>query len=329
MEQEKPSREQLLQEIAHLRKQAAELAEALAASEERFSLLAETSGDALYHLRFETMSYDFMSQGIEKLTGYGASEINGMSFSRLVQTIASPASGELSRRHLAERRRRGEAEEFRADYLIRTKGGEYKWLSDHSFPWRDDQGKLLGSVGILTDITERKLMEEKLRRLATVDHLTGLYNRRHFLELAARELDRHRRYKSPFSLLVMDIDHFKLINDQHGHQAGDQVLERLCALWKEHMRASDFLGRLGGEEFAVALVESPLTRAGQVAERLRALTEDSELMVGKASLRVTISLGAAQLANSREDLSSLLRRADDALYAAKNGGRNRVELGQA
>ncbi len=133
-------------------------------SEERFSFLARTTGDALYRLRYDTMTYDYLSDGITTLTGYTPEEFQGMSFASLVQKIEWNGQ-EISAEQVRRKRRQGDAGEFRADYLVKTKSGELRWLGDHSFPWLDQEGNLLGSVGILTDITERKRAEdEKLWR---------------------------------------------------------------------------------------------------------------------------------------------------------------------
>ncbi|WP_156921456.1 sensor domain-containing diguanylate cyclase [Desulfovibrio inopinatus] len=167
--------------------------------------------------------------------------------------------------------------------------------------------------------------EEKLRILATIDDLTGLLNRRQFIELAARALKQSRRYGHALSLMIIDVDHFKEINDTYGHQTGDDALSGLARVFQETFRQVDVIGRIGGEEFACALPETNLNGAICVAERLRASIVDLPLLTVKGSLSVTISIGVAELDDADENFEALYSRSDRALYKAKNNGRNRVE----
>jgi diguanylate cyclase (GGDEF)-like protein/PAS domain S-box-containing protein len=176
------------------------------------------------------------------------------------------------------------------------------------------------------DISGLKLLQRELEYLATTDALTGAYNRRHFLELTGAEVIRARRYQSPLSISMIDIDQFKGINDQYGHPVGDLVLMELAKLLKSHLRPNDILGRLGGDELAVTMVECSLQRAFAALERLRKSIEECRVItVEGTEIHFKISAGIAQLADESEDLESVVRRADQALYLAKNMGRNRVE----
>tara|TARA_R110002020_G_scaffold112746_19_gene259379 strand:+ start:2576 stop:4300 length:1725 start_codon:yes stop_codon:yes gene_type:complete len=171
----------------------------------------------------------------------------------------------------------------------------------------------------------------QLEVLAMTDALTGLSNRRHFGDQLARETTRAAETGRPLSLLTMDIDRFKAINDQHGHPAGDAVLRRVALLLEEQVRGSDLLARIGGEEFAVLAVDTGLIEANQLAERLRAAIENAgSIAVGHASIDVTISLGVVtrriQVGELARAPERLLAAADDALYRAKRNGRNRVEV---
>jgi diguanylate cyclase (GGDEF)-like protein len=183
-----------------------------------------------------------------------------------------------------------------------------------------------GSAALLagiSDISTQKVLEERLRDLATTDELTGLYNRRHFIELAEIELSRSRRKTAPTSLAMLDIDHFKLVNDHFGHAVGDRALVEVARAMKDTLRGSDVSARLGGEEFVVLLPETTLDGALAVTERLREGVGRAEVPTGDGRIaKITVSAGVAEL-GSAEGLDGLLKRADDALYLAKQQGRNR------
>jgi len=164
--------------------------------------------------------------------------------------------------------------------------------------------------------------EEKLTVLARQDPLTGAFNRRHFMECAASEWDRSQRYPAPLSLLLIDVDNFKQVNDQWGHVVGDQVLVRIAEVLAAGLRRSDVLARYGGEEFIVLLPETRQATARQVAERLRAAIQPATADLTPNG--VTVSIGVSGLEAGAPDLESLLHQADDALYSAKQAGRNLV-----
>ncbi len=167
--------------------------------------------------------------------------------------------------------------------------------------------------------------EEKLRVLATTDDLTGLLNRRQFIELTSRAILQANRYSHSLSLLIVDIDHFKVINDTYGHQTGDDALVGMVSIFRETFRQVDILGRVGGEEFAITLPETGRKGAMEVAERLRSSIEQRAIMTVKGELSLSISIGVAVLDEKGEDFERLYSRADRALYEAKNNGRNRIE----
>jgi len=177
-------------------------------------------------------------------------------------------------------------------------------------------------------IGERILnLERRILELANTDVLTGLLNRRAFMEKIRQEISRTRREKRPLSLIMADIDHFKRINDAYGHQAGDLVLKRFAEQLTASTRPYDFTGRYGGEEFIVCLPGTGRSCAGSIGERMRRQTEDMEIMLpdGSGPIRITASFGTAfHTPGSRLDVDSFIKRADEALYRAKREGRNRV-----
>ena len=168
---------------------------------------------------------------------------------------------------------------------------------------------------------------KSLARMATTDSLTGLFNRRHMIALTEKELARHHRRPSNLTLLLMDIDHFKQINDQYGHDMGDRVLAAVSQSLKDSMREQDFIGRWGGEEFLAVLPETDFEQAAVSAERIRKAIEGLVIDCDGNTVQVTLSIGISQY-RAEEPLSNAIARADYALYAGKSAGRNRVEVAQ-
>ncbi|MFQ5407964.1 MAG: GGDEF domain-containing protein, partial [Anaerolineales bacterium] len=167
-------------------------------------------------------------------------------------------------------------------------------------------------------------LSDRLLELARVDSLTGLINRRHSFEIAEQEFQRARRYKRPLAVIMLDLDHFKRVNDTHGHAVGDEVLQAVAQRCRQNLREIDTLGRYGGEEFLVVMPEVELAHARQAAERLRSCVAGAPLETEIGPVALTISLGVAVLTAAHADLPPLVKAADAALYAAKEGGRNRV-----
>jgi two-component system cell cycle response regulator len=171
-------------------------------------------------------------------------------------------------------------------------------------------------------------LERRIIRMANTDFLTGILNRRAFMERMEAEVNRSRREHESFSVILMDIDHFKKVNDSYGHQAGDKVLERLACELSKNIRSYDFVGRYGGEEFIMCLPDTGTELSLQIAERMRAKIEELRISPqgDKESLvQVTASFGVASfLLETETGVDPVIKRADDALYMAKSGGRNRV-----
>jgi diguanylate cyclase (GGDEF)-like protein/PAS domain S-box-containing protein len=183
-----------------------------------------------------------------------------------------------------------------------------------------EQAANLASIAI-----EHHQVLDKLEHRAHTDSLTGLANRGRFMELADIEIARAKRYQSPYAVMLLDIDHFKGINDKYGHKAGDAVLQELATIMRGTLREVDIIGRIGGEEFAFLLPETGVEEASRVAERLRQVVAHSELPTGDSlPLHITVSIGVAQTLDQPNPLNCILRNADSALYEAKNNGRNRV-----
>ena len=176
-------------------------------------------------------------------------------------------------------------------------------------------------------IQNARLFSE-VQQLASTDGLTGLHNRRHFMELAKREFGRARRYQRPLTAIMMDIDHFKQVNDTYGHAVGDQALKIVADRCRKTVRDIDILGRYGGDEFAALLLETDLDGARIVAERLRRCVVEPPIVIGSGNPVITVSVGVAILDKTCTALDTLLVRADQALYVAKQAGRNQMSIWQ-
>jgi len=174
---------------------------------------------------------------------------------------------------------------------------------------------------------ELHVLNAELLRLATTDALTGVSNRRHFFELVTEEAQRMRRYRRPAALFMLDLDHFKRLNDGHGHDVGDRALVETAATVRQTLRTHDLFGRLGGEEFAGFLPETDFTQAVMVCERLREFIATIRVPTAGEPARLTASIGVVALDAEQETAEAALKRADQAMYAAKQGGRNRVVPG--
>mgnify|MGYP000368565579 CR=1 FL=1 len=205
----------------------------------------------------------------------------------------------------------------------KTASGDSRDVEVYSGPVTVNRRMVLYSV--IHDVTERKRLELELQRMATEDPLTGVANRREFLRQCEAELSRAKRYKTPLTLLMLDLDHFKQINDTHGHKTGDQTLCAVTRACRETLRDSDLFGRIGGEEFAAVLSHTGKENGAIAAERLCAAVRKMSMETPDGPLSVTISIGLAELSPADRNMEEIMHRADKALYRAKRNGRDRVE----
>lgn len=295
---------------------------ALNESERRFRLLAEQAPTMLWFAG-TSGAREFVNREWSEFLGLTETEMKATDWTMFLH----PDDRERYRAFLEERLLRHDAGLI--EYRIRAKGGHMKWVVEKVMP-RLDGDRFVGLIGADTDITamkettttlERLVAQrtEQLERLVNSDSLTGLLNRRAFDERLELEIHRAQRYSRPLSLLFIDIDHFKLVNDLHGHVIGDEVLRAIATVLKNGLRATDAACRYGGEEFVVILVETDRVEALTIAERIRVATENTKLdHLGESA---TISIGVSSL--SPEDLAvDLIQRADDSMYIAKKNGRN-------
>lgn len=191
-------------------------------------------------------------------------------------------------------------------------------------PLRNENGSIEYIFIAVHDVTETVNFEQKLMEMNMRDSLTGTHNRRSLELNLKEEMERHKRYGHPLSMIMFDIDYFKQVNDSCGHQCGDFILQQIAAIIEENIRSEDIFARYGGEEFCCLLPETSMESAVNLAERFRKkISQKAYRYLGK-NLNVTISLGVSTLNEETTTAEMLLKKADAGLYAAKNAGRNRV-----
>jgi diguanylate cyclase (GGDEF)-like protein len=198
-----------------------------------------------------------------------------------------------------------------------------------STPINDEQLRLLTAIGNEVSVAiERTRLFDTVQQLAITDSLTGLCNRRHFFALLGQEVNRSSRYGAPLSLIMLDVDHFKQVNDTYGHVVGDQVLQAITQTCRAQVRQTDTLGRYGGEEFVILLPETPLNHARQIAERICNDIARLPVTISDRLINITVSIGVASLERGYASPEKLLNDADRALYLSKQAGRNRVSISE-
>ncbi len=284
---------------------------------------AETDRQRIFELSLDMISVSTM-EGLfietnpawSRVLGWSKTELRNKNWLELVIPADLDSSSAVARR-LSD----GESV-VGFETRCRCKDGQIKWLAWSAYP--DLERKRIFST--VRDTTARKRMEEELLQLATTDPLTGTSNRRHFIERATSELTRARRYGSHMAVLMLDADYFKEVNDTYGHSVGDEVLKRLVDCCHQELRETDIFGRYGGEEFAAVLVNTDKESAIKICERLLKAVAKLKIRAGGATVRITVSLGVTMYQADDSTIDALLKRTDDALYQAKNQGRNQIVL---
>lgn len=281
-------------------------------TDEDFQRMMNTMQDVFYRTDAQGITR-YVCPAVKKVLGYTAEEIVGLP--------AAAFYPDLSERDalVAEIRRHGSVHDFPG--RMRRKDGVIIDISISTQALRDERGNYAGVEGIWRDITERKALERQLEHLATRDSLTGIHNRRSILAILEQLLQR----KAPLSVLLLDLDFFKRINDRFGHAGGDCVLCRFVDIIDREKRSRDFFGRLGGEEFVLILDGAGEAEALQIAERLRAAVSAQPIhMHDDQAVALTVSMGLTLARPNDQRTSDVLVRADEALYRAKQQGRDRV-----
>jgi diguanylate cyclase (GGDEF)-like protein/PAS domain S-box-containing protein len=293
----------------------------LSESEERLRLALGAANQAWFDINVQTGAIS-VSPEYAKILGYEPDEFT--SNLQVWETGIHPEDRPLVM--ATYRKCLADGEPLVMEYRRQKKDGEWLWIrSIGKFTAWTPKHQPLRMSGIHTDITAQKAVELELVHQAHTDHLTGFNNRGHFMQQAELELRRVVRYGGTLSIFMMDVDHFKKINDTHGHKVGDLVLQKLAEICRDTLRMVDIIGRVGGEEFAILLPETTEQEAIRVAERLRQAIANAKIPLGHGlPLSITVSIGITSLMSKDDNIDVLLSFADKALYEAKNAGRNRI-----
>ncbi len=260
----------------------------------------------------------YVNNAFTELTGYTFNEVLGKN-PRILQGRNTDATTRKKIRRALEKN-----EAVRATIKNYSKTGQEYWLDISILPLQNAHGQVTHFVSIQRDVTEQKLLEHQLETLSRTDPLTGVYNKRTFEEVSRKEFSRYQRSAETYSLLVMDIDHFKMINDSYGHAAGDVVIQSFAEFCQISLRGIDSVARIGGEEFCLLLPGTNKKNALYIAEKLRENIANFSINSDHMELSITISIGVSEVVPSDKDHTAIFKRADMNLYHAKHSGRNCV-----
>lgn len=299
-----------------------------------FALRMTQHHEELQHRRFLASAIEVSSQAIviannlheivyvnpafTRITGYDAGEVLGKDLCKMPALETDDQAIAMLRQAIAAGR------PVQTELLSCSKDGISYWVDLSVVPVKDEHGAIGHFIATAHDITQRKQIEEEMCRLAQEDHLTGLSNRRASEELLEREWNRARRGKGTFAIAIADIDRFKLVNDQYGHQVGDLALQHVAKTMEDALRSGDWVGRWGGEEFLICFHGVDNFGALIAAERLRKLVKSSPLKSAQGEQPLTVSIGVSQYQPDFEDIDTMLAQSDSLLYEAKQTGRDKV-----
>jgi diguanylate cyclase (GGDEF)-like protein/PAS domain S-box-containing protein len=297
--------------------------EKLRENQEKYRFLTDNSADVIWHIN-TGYRIDYISAADERLRGFKPEEVIGQP----IWSIFKPEGTKLVREKIEHHRQKEQVGNnmnvTRFEIQQRCKDGSWVWTEICAAPHYNNEGDLIGYHGINRDITDRKRVFDELYHQATIDDLTRVPNRRHFMYLAEKEMKSAKRYHRPISIIVVDFDSLKKINDTYGHLAGDRALSVFSKIVQQIIREVDILGRFGGDEFLILLPETDEDQAFHVMERINQVLASSPIFYQDSSFSISISAGIASIENWTDTLEDLLTRADEALYEAKEKGGKKI-----
>ncbi|MEQ6917140.1 GGDEF domain-containing protein [Halomonas aquatica] len=260
----------------------------------------------------------YVNRAFTELTGYSLEEVAGKSPRILQSSVADEDTTRIIRQGLEDK------VPVRVTIMNYSKDGKGYWLDLSIMPLRNSQGEVTHFAAIERDVTEQVNTEEALKDSSRKDPLTKLLNKAAFDEILENEFSRFKRNDDIFSLLMIDIDHFKSINDNYGHPVGDIAIETVARSCEKYLRSHDVMARVGGEEFCVLLPCTKKKAAFTIARRLREIIMNTSIATASGDVSMTISVGVSEVENADIDHADVYKRADENLYRAKKAGRNRV-----
>ena len=297
--------------------------EALRESEERLRFITENTHDIVWQLSSD-FRFTYVNGADERLRGFARDEVLGHRFTEWLTPVGQSVFEHALAISAPDAQAGATFGAMRFEVEMRCKDGGTFWAEINATPIHGPDGGIAGYIGVTRDTTQHRKAREMLREQSIRDPLTNLFNRRFLDESLDRELARARRDGVPLAVLMVDIDHFKQLNDTYGHPAGDEVIRRLGNLLRTGARGGDLPCRYGGEEFLLVLPNMTAETAVERAEQWRQAFSRERVRVGEHDVRSTASIGVAVFPWHGECRETLIRAADEALYAAKRGGRNRV-----
>lgn len=288
-----------------------------------FSTIVNNAKDAVIVTKAEPIDDPgpeiiYVNKAFTEMTGYSSEEVIGKS-PRILQSKDTEQKEKSAIRRALEKK-----EAIRVTLRNYTKTGREYWIDLSILPLHDKDGKLTHFASIQRDITKQKNLERELQILCRTDPLTTAANRRAFEEMLSQEFSRFKRSRKEYALIMIDIDHFKSVNDEYGHSVGDKVLIEVTEKCKDSLRYHDIVARLGGEEFCILLPYTNATQAKQIAERLRGKIESMQIISEGNRINVTVSVGLSLVCLDDSDGHDAMQRADQKLFEAKDLGRNTV-----